>query len=182
MKRIITLKWKKVSLVVPEKQDIELWYEGMNNLEIGKNLVYTFWRPWLKEDEEEFYEIQRKRNDSVMFSIYLNEEKEVIWNIALNKIDKLARNAEFGIVIFKEDKLWKWYWTEAVKLILKYAFEIIGLHKVYGRYVDFNERGWRAYEKVWFKKVWTYKEHEFLMWEYFDQILIEIMRDEFFKI
>jgi len=181
MKRIKILEWKKVSLVVPEKQDIKLWYEGMNNLEIWKNIVYTFWKVWHLEDEEEFYEIQRKRVDSQMFCIYENETKEVIWNIALNKIDKLARNSEFWVVIFKENKLWKWYWTEAIKLLLEFAFEKIWLHKVYGRYVDFNKRWGKAYEKVWFRKVWIFKEHEFIMWEYYDQILIEIMREEYLE-
>ena len=182
MKRIKVLEWKRVSLVVPEKQDINLWYEGMNNLEISKNIVFNFWKVWHLEDEENYYEIQRKNNDTQMFCIYLNDEKEVIWNISLSKINKLSRNAEFWVVIFKEDKLGKWYWTEAVKLILKFSFEIIWLHKIYGRYVWFNERAWKSYQKVWFKEVWIFKEQEFLMWKYYDSILIEIFRDEFLKL
>ena len=181
MWRIKILEWEKVSLVVPEKQDVNLWYEGMNNLEIWKNLVYTFWKIWHLEDEEEYYEFQRKSKVDRMFSIYENETKDIIWNIRLSKINDLSRNAEFWITIFKENKLWKWLWTDAIKLLLKFAFEIIWLHKVYGRYVVFNERAWKAYEKVWFKKVWVLKDQEFLMWKYYDQILIEIFRDDFLK-
>jgi len=102
MKRIKVLEWKKVSLVVPEKQDIKLWYEGMNNLEIWKNLVYTFWKVWHLEDEEEFYEIQRKRVDSQMFCIYEN------WKIIDDGNFKylLEKNKNFSRMWeeFKEDK------------------------------------------------------------------------------
>ena len=153
----------------------------MNNIEIWKNLIYTFWKTWFREDEEDFYEKQRQDKNSVNFCIYLEEEKKVIWNIDLTKIDKISRNSEFWVVIFDEKYLSKWYWTEAVKLLLKYAFEIIGLHKVYGRFVSFNKRWEKAYEKAGFKKVWVLKQQEYIMWEYYDQVLIEIFRDEYLK-
>ena len=59
----------------------------------------------------------KKNKNQVTFSIFLNKEKKIIWNISLNNFDKLSRNSEFWIAIFEESKLWKWYWTEAMKLI-----------------------------------------------------------------
>ena len=178
MESVIVLKWKKISLIVPEKQDVDIWYKWMNNIEISKNLVYNFWNVWHKEDEEDFYEEQRKSKDCTMFSIYLNKEKKVIWNISLNKINKFYRNSELWVSIFEEDKLGKWYWSEAIRLVLNYAFEIIGLHKVYLNFVAFNERWKKAYEKVWFKEVWNFKEHNYVMWKYYDNTLMEIFKNE----
>ena len=179
MKRVIVMKWTKVSLVVPEKQDIDLWYEWMNNINIAKNLLNSFWNIWYREDEEDFYEKQKNDKDNIMFSIYLNNEERVIWNISLNWIDKLSRKSQLWISIFNEDKLSKWYWSEAIRLLLKYAFDLLGLNKVFLDHIEFNERANRAYKKVWFKEVWRYKNHHYVMWKYYDSILMEIFNDNF---
>lgn len=181
MERIKVLEWKRISLVVPEKQDIDIWYRWMNKIDIAKNLLNTFGNVWYREDEEEFYENQRKNKNNVMYSIYLNNEKKTIWNIGLNSIDKLSRRTEMWIAIFEEEYLSKWYWSEAIKLILKYAFEIIWLHKVFLRYVSFNKRWEKAYEKVWFKKCWVLKEHSYIMWKYYDEVYMEIFKKDFIK-
>lgn len=51
--RIIILDWENISLVVPEKQDIEIWYKWLNNPEIQAYLWFLFWsiiskRKWRK--------------------------------------------------------------------------------------------------------------------------------------
>lgn len=33
MNRIKVMTWNTVSLVVPEKEDAQVWYEGINNIE-----------------------------------------------------------------------------------------------------------------------------------------------------
>lgn len=181
MKRVKIMVGDRVSLVVPEKEDVDIWYRWMNNIEISKNLVHSFGNVWFKEDEEDFYEVQRKNKNNALFSLYINEEKKIIWNIALNNINKLSRNAEMWIAIFEEENLSKWYGSDAINLILKYAFEVLWLKKVFLRYISFNKRWEKAYAKVWFKKCWVLKDHSYVMWKYYDEVLMEIFKKDFIK-
>jgi RimJ/RimL family protein N-acetyltransferase len=84
--RVIISKWKKVSLVVPEKEDVELWYKWINNLEINQYLrswefLYSY------EQEVEYYENLTNDKNSIKFAIYVNDEKKVIWNVDLILIE-----------------------------------------------------------------------------------------------
>ena len=181
MKRIKILEWKKISLVVPEKQDIEMWYKWINDIETQAVLWSMYWNIIFKEDEEEFYEIIRKDKNKRMFMIYVNKDKKVIWNIDLMNIDFQHRKATLWIVIFDKDSREKWYWTESIKLILKYWFEVLGLNKVNLKFIDFNSRAKKVYEKIWFKECGRLKEEMFVNWKYHDDIYMEIFARDFLK-
>jgi RimJ/RimL family protein N-acetyltransferase len=43
------------------------------------------------------------------------------------------------------------YGTEATRLVLDYAFDVVGLHRVHLEVFDFNPRGRRTYEKCGFR-------------------------------
>ncbi len=180
MKRIKVLKWEKISLVVPEKEDVEVWYKGINDIET-QAFLNQFWNILHKETEEEYYESLRKDEKGKTFCIFVNKIEKVIWNVSLMNIDYFSRNAEIWIAIFDKKEQDKWYGTEALELILKYAFEILWLHKVFLRYLDFNKRAEKVYKKLWFREIWTKKEEKYIFWEYKDEILMEMMRSEYKK-
>lgn len=178
--RIIIQKWKKVSLVIPEKGDIIVWYMGINNPEINQflnahNKIYTF------EKEEDFYNKIGTNDKEFVFSIYANKTKKVIWNLMIT-VDHFYKIAEFWVSIYDVDNLGKWYGTEALTLLLDYAFRVQWLRKVHGNCFWDNERALHVYKKIWFKEVWRYKEQRYKNWKYIDEVIIEIFRDEFYKV
>ncbi len=83
-----------------------------------------------------------------------------------------------GIAIFDKNYRSQGYGTEAIRLMLKYAFEILGLHKVYLNLVAYNERAGKAYQKAGFKEIGRRKEHWYFYGKYHDVIEMEIMRSE----
>lgn len=178
MERIIYIKWDKISLVVPEKQDVNIMYQWMNNFEITKYLWEL--NRYYFENEENFYNSITSEQKH-FFMIMKNDTKDIIWWIGFNKFDKLSRNAEVWICIYKEIDLWSWYWTEAMKLFLRYTFEIVWCNKLKLWVFDFNWRWIKSYKKSWFKEVWRLKQEAYIGWEYKDSILMEIMRDEYYK-
>lgn len=178
-KRIKILEWDKISLVVPDRQDIEIWYKWVNNIETQSYLWTVFWTIISRESEEKHFEWLNKDNTQLTFSIYINIEKKVIWNISLMKIDYKNRRAELWIAIFDNDNQNKWYWSEAIRLIQKYIFEVLWLNKLYLRYISNNTRAWKVYSKLWFKETWRLKEHNYVLWEYRDDVLMEIMKTEY---
>jgi len=177
--RIIILDWENISLVVPEKQDIEIWYKWLNNPEIQAYLWFLFWSIISRENEEKYYENLNKDKEQLTFSIFINKEKKVIWNISLMKIDYRNMHTELWIAITDNQNLSKWYWTEAISLILKYVFNVLWLNKVYLRLTSKNERAKRVYEKNWFIEIWRFKKHNYIFWEFYDEIIMEIFKEDF---
>lgn len=147
MERVKIVNWKNISLVVPEKQDVDIWYRWLNNPEIQAYLWFMFWSIISKENEESYYDKLNKDKEQLTFSIYIESENKVIWNISLMKIDFRNMHRELWIAITDEENLSKWYWTESINLVLKYAFEVLWLNKIYLRLTSKNERAKRVYDK-----------------------------------
>jgi len=179
MERIKVLIWEKVSLVVPEKIDAEVWYKWINDIETQSFLGSMYWEIITLEDEQEYYEHIRKDKNTKLFSIFVNDINLVVWNISLMEIDLINRKCELWISIFDKEYREKWLWTESIKLILNYAFKVLWLNKVNLRYVDFNRRAWAVYEKIWFNECWRLKEEAFRNWKLYDDIYMEIFSRDY---
>lgn len=179
MERVKVMIWDKVSLVVLERKDIDLWYKGMNDLEVLQYIFVHFWQLFYRENEEEFYENLLKDKTNRTFWIFINSQELNIWNISLHHISEKDRTAELWVAIFDKEEQNKGHWTEAIKLILKYGFEVLWLRKVWLRYIDFNVRWEKVYERVWFKEVGRLKKENYIKWKYHDEVIMEIFKEEF---
>ncbi len=71
-------------------------------------------------------------------------------NLALTNLDLDNRSMAFRIAMNGPEFFDKGYGTEAVKLTLDYAFDVVGLHRVSLEVYDFNPRAQRVYEKCGF--------------------------------
>ncbi|MCD5382598.1 GNAT family N-acetyltransferase [Candidatus Gracilibacteria bacterium] len=181
MERIEVLSSKNISLVVPEKQDIKLWYQGVNNIETQKYLGSMFGQVISLEAEEDYFNKLKNDQSIRQFCIYVKPKSKIIGNISLMEIDFQNRKANFGIAIFDEKSRGKGYGTESIKLILEYAFEVLGLNKINLGFIEFNERARAVYEKIGFKYAGTLKQDFYQGGKYYDHILMEIFFDNFKK-
>jgi len=179
MERITVLSWEKISLVVPEKEDTKLWYAWVNDIETQSYLGSMYGEIISLEAEEKYYDDIMKDTSTKLFCIYTEEIEKVIWNISLMWVDYKNRKAELWIAIFDKEQQNKWYGTESIKLILKYAFEVLWLNKVNLKFVKFNKRAQKVYEKIWFKECWRLKQESFVWWKYYDDIIMEIFAKDF---
>lgn len=175
MERIVFVPWERVSLVIPEKQDFDIMYTAINNVNIIKFLQPI--RHNTKETEEKFLNSKLENADK-FFVIMLNDTKEIIGSVAFNEYDVNNRNWIIWICLYDESKMWKWYGSEGLNLFLKYAFEYIGANKVKLNVFANNPRAIASYKKCWFREVWIFKEDAYIMWEYVDSIAMEILKIE----
>jgi RimJ/RimL family protein N-acetyltransferase len=119
--------------------------------------------------------------------IYKIDTEEIVGTITLHSTSERNRRADLWIIIFSN------YWnqgigTKATRLILQYAFELQGFHKIrLSVWVD-NIGGIRCYEKCGFKHIWIHKDHFWNYDHYVDMIDMEILvteykilREEWFK-
>lgn len=173
MQRIIVKKWKDISLVVPEKSDIAMWYKGMNDLEINTKLIVAHGRTYPIECEESFYENCNTWSKQT-FVIWDNSKNIWLWNIWISKLNFKDRNAELWIVLFNKQNHWKWIWTQSILLMLDYCFNYLGLNKVLLYVLGSNEIAINCYKKCGFEEVGRLKKHCYLWWEYHDKVIMEV--------
>lgn len=175
----IVLRGKKVSLATITKDDIKtIWeYFGDFNLRI---YLHNPWQPIYYEDEVKFYEkmINDKENN-ITFKIIKDQSKgELIGLVSLNNIDLYSRHAGIGYWI------WKDYWnrgyaTEAVNLMLKYAFEWLNLNKVYAVIYEPNKASQKVLEKNGFKFVGRLRKQRYIPTVgYVDELYYDLLKDE----
>lgn len=172
--RIYSEWW--ISLVVPEKQDAEVWYKWMNNPEINQYMwPAVFGNLKSKEKaEERFLRLNNsKEDDNIYFWIFDDNADKFLWEVCLADIDFTARKAELWISILDITNTSKWIWTKAISMILKHAFDVLWLHKVYFEVLWSNERAIACYNKCWFEEVGRLKKHYYRMWKYHDQVWME---------
>jgi RimJ/RimL family protein N-acetyltransferase len=83
--------------------------------------------------------------------------------VVLNDLHPDNRPCSFRIYLFGARSRNRGLGTEATRLILRYAFETVGLHRVDLEVYEFNPRARRVYEKVGF--VFEGTKRDALLWD-----------------
>jgi RimJ/RimL family protein N-acetyltransferase len=96
--------------------------------------------------------------NGTLFMIHTLDEHKTIGFIELRGYDWVARNAWVGIAIGDSEYRNKGIGTEAMALMLNFAFRTQNLHRVNLCVFDFNKRAIHCYEKSGFKYEGTERE------------------------
>ena len=179
MNRPIVLRGKKIALGPLSREDLNKLWRWINDKQVTQYLK-AFPRVYSREAEMKWLERALELSDKdIIFAILLLPQLEHIGNLGLHKIDMMNRNAELGIMM-GEKKYWsQGYGTEAIILLLDYAFNILGLKEVYLRVYEFNKRAIKCYEKVGFKHVGRLRKHAFRGGRWWDVLIMDILDEEF---
>jgi len=117
--------------------------------------------------------------DAVFFAIADRETLQYIGGIDLTGIDWTDRNAVLSMVIGDEANRNKGYGSEAIQLLLRYAFLRLKLHKIELNVSERNERAVRCYIRNGFQIEGRKRDHSFVNGEYSDDIQMGILESEF---
>ncbi|MCX7568666.1 GNAT family protein [Tumebacillus sp. DT12] len=110
----------------------------------------SFTLDWIRADIERFV-LAALEDKNYALGIYLKETNELIGRITVNIIARgIHQGAHIGYYIGQEHN-GKGYMTEAVRLTLKYAFDVLDLHRVEANVMPRNKRSARVLEKVGFR-------------------------------
>ncbi len=112
------------------------------------------------------------------FIIIEKENNISIGSVYVRNIDTIHKKAEFGIFIGEEKYRGSGIGLEATKLILRYAFEELGLNKVFLRVLSVNHAAIKSYSKAGFKYEGLFREDVCVNSEYLDIIFMGILKDE----
>lgn len=107
-------------------------------------LLPASWEEWLRR--------VYTSPDSRHFAIVLHSGRH-IGNVSLHSIRWEEGTAEVGIVLGEKDCWGQGYGPEALRLLVRYAFEELGLRKLVLHVHRENARALRAYRKVGFREI-----------------------------
>ena len=169
------LRSEKVYLRRLERSDLENSLLWINNPQIM--VIMGVFGPRTALEQEQWYESVAQSRKNLVFAICLVNNSEHIGNISLFDIDYINRNAGLSIFIAAPEHQGRGYGTEAVKLIVEYAFTYLNLHKVYSK-TDRLEAV-RLYEQIGFMKEGVLRKHEFKFGEYIDKIVYGLLSSEY---
>jgi RimJ/RimL family protein N-acetyltransferase len=102
-----------------------------------------------------------------------------IGSIRLDRVDRRDRRANLAVGIEEAAQLGIGLGTEAVSLVLGYAFDILELHRITVRVVQYNDRAIRAYQKCGFTIEGREREAALVDGNWYDDVIMGILDREF---
>ncbi len=170
---------QRVRLRANERDDVPDYVRWLNDPEVRCYLM--LFEPLSKVKEERWLDAQLDLKDSFTFAIeaLVIQEWLHIGACGLNRIDWKNSTAVFGIFIGEKNQWERGYGSEATRLLLRFAFHELNLHRVELEVFDFNTRGIRSYEKLGFHKEGIRRHAFYRDGVYHDVILMGMLRDEF---
>ena len=103
----------------------------------------------------------------------------LIGMVATNEIDTHNRSTEIDIVIGEPDYRGRGYGTDAIRALLGFLFDTVGLHRVWLATYQNNARARRAYEKVGFREEGLARQSDWVDGRWLDTVLYGILAHEF---
>jgi RimJ/RimL family protein N-acetyltransferase len=115
------------------------------------------------------------------FTIRTLDENKLIGGLSLDVVDWAGRDSFVGIFIGEREYWGKGCGTDAMRLLLRYAFTELNLWRMSLGVFDYNPRAIRSYEKVGFcheGRMRQYLNHEGKRW---DVLYMGILREEWLQ-
>ena len=136
-------------------------------------------RPMSRAKAEEFYERVKSDDQRVWFILALKEDDRVIGEAGLLRMFPAWRTTDLSIIIGEREAWGKGYGTEAINLLLDYAFGYLNFHRVAVGVVGFNEAALRFYERVGFRREGIQRDGYYYGHKYHDFVMMSILENEY---
>ena len=155
---MLRLKGDKVYLRALEAEDLQFLYELENNTEIweisGTLTPYSkhVLKKYLEHAHRDIFEVKQLR------LCICNKENKPIGLIDLFDFDPKNRRAGVGLIISEKGERKKGAGSEALSLLTKYAFSILGLHQIFANVSEDNEASISLFENMGFQRAGLKKE------------------------
>ncbi|MCL2637070.1 MAG: GNAT family N-acetyltransferase [Oscillospiraceae bacterium] len=175
---MLKLQGKQIYLAAMEREDCKkIWndfeYDFIHQTE-PLNIGHS-----AEKADEWFDDIQKIQGDkNIRLGIFLNDNN-IIGDVALQDIDYKHRICAMGLGIAKIKNRGKGYGTEAVRLMLEYGFEHIGIERVTANTLEINKSAQKALEKLGFVLEGRERKAYYFGGKKYDRLNYGLLADEF---
>lgn len=175
---IINFAGELVALGPIQREFIPTYLRWMNDFGTTMNLAVRP-RPMTLEQETAWYDATANDAGEHTFAIFERATWRLIGNCGLYHVDWPNRRTEVGIAIGEPDARGKGYGTEAMRLLVDYAFTALGMHSVMLLVYEFNGAAQRSYAKVGFREIGRRRECRWHNGRFWDEIFMDVLAEEF---
>lgn len=179
MKYFKKIVGERIYLSPMNSEDYLKYAEWMNSDVVSKNIGN--YSSVVSIDGEKVW-LENATSQKYNFAIIKKEDDTLMGNISLMHVHDVNRTAELGIFIGDENNLSKGFGSEAIMLLLDYAFNYINLNNIMLKVFAINKRAIKAYEKCGFKTFGVWKECRYFNGEYSDEMYMSITKKEYNKL
>jgi len=162
-----------VELAPLRPEDSPVLFEWINDRALV--LHSAPYRPVSREEHERWFATVRTRSDVRIFGIRLRADGRLIGSCQLNGIHPVHRSAELQIRIGEADARGRGFGTDATRLLLRFGFDELDLHRIYLQVFATNEPARRLYERVGFRSEGVLREAAWIADEWVDVVLMAIL-------
>jgi RimJ/RimL family protein N-acetyltransferase len=171
------LKTAQVVLTPVTDDDLPVMLNWINDRE--QAIFNAPYKPVSLLQHQEWFESVQRRSDMQLFGVRLSETGELIGTCQLHSINRVHRSAELQIRLGDVQQRGKGYGTEAVRLLLEFAFKDLNLHRVNLHVFSTNHAAIRVYEKVGFAREGLLRSAAYINGEYVDVLVMGILQNEY---
>lgn len=154
-------------------EDTEQIVAWRNSDSVRGNFIYQ--ALFTKESHENWIRTMIDTGKVVQMMICESGTGRAVGSVYIRDIDPVHHKAEYGIFIGEDDARGKGYGTAAAKLMIRYSFEELELHRLFLRVYAENEQAIRSYEKAGFVKEAYLHDDVFVNGRYRDIVLMGIL-------
>lgn len=177
---MITLKGKTIYLRALEPNDLDFVYAMENDQSIWEvsntHTPYSRFlvKQYLENAHQDIYEAKQLR-----LAICQDEDFPTIGLIDLFDFDPKNNRAGIGIVIQTLENRKQNIGSEALELLIKYAFYNLNIHQLYANIATQNEASIALFTKFGFQKIGVKKDWTFVNGSYKDEALFQLINHSF---
>ncbi len=179
LERIRFLEGVRIFLTPECMDDFDNFYRWHNDKEIqaGDGRTYV---PMGPEKAREYYKAQLENKNFTRLSIIMSKTGVQAGRICIYGIEPEHRIAEWGLMLDKE------FWrqrigSEAARLLLKYAFEDLGMRKIHSVTNSGNVASMKFQENLGFVQEGCLRQQEIINNQIVDQMHYGMLRKEYDK-
>ncbi|NJD21481.1 MAG: GNAT family N-acetyltransferase [Melioribacter sp.] len=162
-----------------QDEDIDLLYKGLNDPDVRETL-FTF-RPKSKEELMEEMKKDLSNEKNILLTICECSSNQPVGITAFYRIDYISRAAIFFLSLYDSSKWNHGYGSEATKLMIDYAFNILNLNRIQLHVSTENPKAISIYEKNGFILEGKLREAMYHNNRYVDFNVMSIIRSDIYK-
>jgi len=159
------------------QEDLSILFAWINNRE--QILFNSSYKPVSEIQHQEWFDSQSIKKDSFIFGIRLIEKNQLIGSCQLHSIHPIHKSAELQIRIGEPSYRRLGYGTQALKLLLYFAFYDLNLNRIFLQVFQDNIAALKVYSKIGFLKEGVLRQSAYIDGKYIDVIIMGLLRDDY---
>ena len=170
---------ENIRLRAPERQDIPLFVEWLNDPEVRQGLLLHL--PLSRADEERWFDdmLQRPAHEHPLtIEVKEGDFWRPVGNCGYHNLDWRCRSVEVGIFIGDKSCWNRGIGTQVMRLMLQHGFQTLNMNRIYLEVYETNPRAIRAYEKAGFVHEGRKRQGMYKDGRYFDILQMSVLREE----